>query len=281
MLKNKELHTYLCDHAERLTEEWYDSLDKNREGVYSSTDPAVIQKFKNQNLAFHKHFCKIFDPEVEDFPEDFQKWIKSIAEDEGHQMTPLEEIIKEFFRTQKQYAELIEEYASHHAGNATFKQLSAWNQGVVDSIHSIVLEFTEQHSQASAKRLNAQQEMMIEMSAPVISLTKDIGFLPLVGEVSTYRAQVIFEKTLAQSADKQLKKLFIDLSGVPIINTMVAHQIFQVISGLKLIGVETALSGISPQIAQTATQLGLNFAEIKIYNTLEQAVKFEKLSPLR
>jgi rsbT co-antagonist protein RsbR len=277
MLKHEGLHTYLCDNAERLTEEWYASVDKTRKGMYSSTDPVVIQRFKSQNLAFHKQFCTIFEPDEDDFSEGFKQFIQSLAFDEGHQRTPLEEIIEEFFRTQKQYAGLIEEYVLEHSEDITFEQFSVWNQRVVDSIHSIILEFTKQHSEASVRRLNAQQEMIVEMSAPVITITKDIGFLPLVGEINTYRAQVIFEKTLAQSVDMRLEKLFIDLSGVPIIDTMVAHQIFQVISGLKLIGVETALSGISPQIAQTAIQLGLNFKEIKVYNTLEQAIKLENL----
>ncbi len=275
MLKNQKLHVFFCDNVERLTEEWYASVDKTREGMYASTDPVVIQRFKSQNLAFHKKFCMIFDPETEELSEDFQQFIRSLAVDEGHQRTPIEEIIEEFFRTQKQYAALIEEFVIHHATDATFQQLSAWNQGVVDAIHSIILEFTKQHAKASVSRLNAQQEMIVEMSAPVITLTNEIGFLPLVGEISTYRAQVIFEKTLDQCAQKRLEKLFIDLSGVPIIDTMVAHQIFQVISGLKLIGIETALSGISPQIAQTAIQLGLNFNDINVYNTLEQVIKME------
>lgn len=275
MLKDQGLHTYLCDNAERLTEEWYESVDKTRKGMYSSTNPAVIQRFKSQNLAFHKQFCTIFEPGTEDLSEDFQRFIRSLAVDEGHQQTPIEEIIEEFFRTQKQYARLIEEYVFEHAEDVTMQQLSAWNQGVADSIHSIILAFTKQHSEAATRRLDAQQEMIVEMSAPVITLTKDIGFLPLVGEISTYRAQTIFEKALAQSAEKRLRKLFIDLSGVPIIDTMVAHQIFQVISGLKIIGVETALSGISPQIAQTAIQLGLNFKDIQVYGTLEQAMQTE------
>lgn len=277
MLKHEGLHTYLCDNAERLTEEWYESVDKTRKGMYSSTNPAVIQRFKSQNLAFHKQFCTIFEPGREDLSEDFQTYIQSLAVDEGHQQTPIEEIIEEFFRTQKQYAGLIEEYVFEHAEDVTMQQLSAWNQGVVDSIHSIILTFTKQHSEAATRRLYAQQEMIVEMSAPVITLTNDIGFLPLVGEVSTYRAQTIFEKALAQSAEKRLRKLFIDLSGVPIIDTMVANQIFQVIKGLNIIGVETALSGISPQIAQTAIQLGLNFKDIQVYSTLAQAMQTESL----
>lgn len=280
MLKDQELYTFICDNTERLTEEWYASVDKTRKGMYSSTDPVVIQRFKSQNLAFHKQFLSIFDPEREDSSEEFQSFIQSLAVDDGHQNTPLGEIIEEFFRTQKQYSGLIEEYVLNHGEEITFQQLNAWNQGVVDAIHSTILAFTKEHAKASNDRLKAQQEMIVEMSAPVILLTQDIGFLPLVGEISTYRAQIIFGKTLAQSAEKQLEKLFIDLSGVPIIDTMVAHQIFQLINGLKLIGVETALSGISPQIAQTSIQLGLKFDDIKVYNTLEQAVKLKNLRPL-
>lgn len=59
---------------------------------------------------------------------------------------------------------------------------------------------------------------------------------------------------------------------MPIIDTMVAQQIFQLIYGLKIIGVETALSGISPVIAQTAVQLGIQFDGIEVYGTLAQAM---------
>jgi rsbT co-antagonist protein RsbR len=65
----------------------------------------------------------------------------------------------------------------------------------------------------------------------------------------------------------------VDLSGVPVIDTMVAQQIFHLIKGLKIIGVKTALSGISPVIAQTAVHLGIKFIDIEVYNTLAQALK--------
>src|SRR5690606_34990298 len=123
-------------------------------------------------------------------------------------------------------------------------------------------------------------ELITEMSAPVIRLADTIGLLPLIGEINTHRAQVIFEKALEQSARNKIQTLFIDLSGVPIIDTMVAHQIFQLIKGLKLIGVTTALSGISPNIAQTSVQLGLDFSDIKVFNTLTQAIELQETKVL-
>ncbi|MFP3340442.1 STAS domain-containing protein, partial [Micrococcus sp. SIMBA_131] len=74
---------------------------------------------------------------------------------------------------------------------------------------------------------------------------------------------------------KRVDHLFIDLSGVYLVDTRVAQQIFQLITGLKLIGVTATLSGIRPEIAQTAVQLGIDFGEILITSNLAQAISSE------
>lgn len=277
MLQNKELHDFLCERNDGLTEQWYEALDKNLGGIYGSTNPKVIEKLKQQNAEFHTRFCSMFSKEYEDFLENFQDWIVRTAKDEDRLSTPTTAVLKDFFQTQKQYLQLIEEFAAIHGDKVSKEQLTAWNQGIAAAINELLMEFTAQHAIEAEKRMNAQQELIVEMSAPVILLAEDTGLLPLVGEISTYRAQILFEKALEQSADYRLERLFIDLSGVPIIDTMVAHQIFQLIDGLRIIGVKTALAGISPDIAQTAVQLGINFGEIDVYNTLVQAMRLEKL----
>lgn len=277
MLKNQALYDFMCERSKELTEQWYETLDKSKGGVYGSTDPQTIEKVKRQNYEFHLRFCSMFIKAHDEFFRDFQQWIVQVAKDEAHLATPLADILEEFFRTQKQYFDLIKEFTFMNKEAVSYEQFAEWNQGVALAISEIVREFTIQNSKSAERRLNAQQEMIIEMSAPVILLTKDIGLLPLIGEINTYRAHIIFEKALSQSVRHNLETLFIDLSGVPIIDTMVAHQIFQLISGLKLIGVKTALSGIGPDIAQTAVQLGINFTDIEIYNTLAQAIKIREL----
>ncbi|MFP3490379.1 STAS domain-containing protein, partial [Staphylococcus sp. SIMBA_130] len=83
------------------------------------------------------------------------------------------------------------------------------------------------------------------------------ALLPLVGDIDSDRATAIFENTLEGCTTKRVDHLFIDLSGVYLVDTRVAQQIFQLITGLKLIGVTATLSGIRPEIAQTAVQLGI------------------------
>ncbi|PSL36315.1 rsbT co-antagonist protein RsbR [Planomicrobium soli] len=280
MLKNQELHDFLCEKNKELTAQWYETLDKSVGGVYGSNNPEAIERLKQQNYEFHMRFCSMFDTEEIECLENFQDWIMRVSKDEGHLSTPLAAILKEFFRTQLQYVNLIKEFAAMHK-DISSEQLDLWKQAVILKTNEIILEFTVQHTAAAERRLNAQKEMIVEMSAPVILLTKEMGLLPLIGEIDTYRARIMFEKVLKQCHDASIERLFIDLSGVPIIDTMVAHQIFQLIDGLKIIGVKTALSGISPDIAQTAVQLGINFGEIEIYNTLTQAIKLQGLKVQR
>ncbi|MGK7378043.1 STAS domain-containing protein [Planococcus sp. 1R117A] len=273
MLKNQELYEYLRGRTWEMTEYWYETLDKNKGGVYSTNNPNEIENLKRQNHDFHVQFCSMFSKEQDDFFKDFQEWIEEIATDDAHLATPIVVVIEEFFRTQQQYLEIIAEYASRYKEQVSFDELNQWNLGVVRAIGKVILEFTAQNTKVAQERLQAQQQMIVEMSAPVILLTKSSGFLPLVGEITTHRAQIIFEKTLKQCSKHNLERLVIDLSGVPIIDTMVAQQVFQLISGLNIIGVKAALSGISPVIAQTAVHLGIKFTDIEVYNTLAQALK--------
>ncbi|MDN7227968.1 STAS domain-containing protein [Planococcus sp. N064] len=279
-LKNDKLHDFLCERNKAMTEEWYQTLDKKAGGIYSSNNPETIEKMKQQNYEFHELFCAMFTKDTVDCIEQFEDWIQQVAKDEGHLATPLESVLKEFFRTQEQYLQYIEEFAATQKENISSAQVNEWNKAVVNTINKIILEFTIQNTKAAENRLNAQQEMILEMSAPVILLTKNIGLLPLVGEINTYRAQIMFEKVLQQCHNNSTERLFIDLSGVPIIDTMVAHQIFQLIEGLKIIGVKTAIAGISPVIAQTAIQLGINFGEIEVYSKIAHAMKFHNLQVL-
>ncbi|ALS79102.1 STAS domain-containing protein [Planococcus kocurii] len=280
MLKDQDLYEHLNAKTWEMTEDWYHSLDKSKAGVYGSTDPDKIALLKKQNHEFHLLFCTMFKEGKLNFKSDFQHWIDLVATDEAHLDTPIVEVIGEFFRTQQQYLDEIERFSLNHKEQVSLEKLMEWTKKIVEVISEVSLKFTDKNSKAAERRLNSQQQMIVEMSAPVILLANKIGMLPLVGEITPHRADIIFEKTLAQSSKHDLEKLFIDLSGVPMIDTMVAQQVFQLIKGLEIIGVKVALSGISPVIAQTAVQLGIKFIDIEVYNTLAQALKQNKVDSL-
>ncbi|MFS0639222.1 STAS domain-containing protein [Mesobacillus foraminis] len=273
MHKNKDLYEFLLIKARDFTEEWYKGLDKSDpKGVYASTDEKVIANVKKQNYEFHEHFIELFKTDRDKFSLEFDKWIHKIASDQQHLETPIHFVIREFMRTREQYLEAVHEFAEKYPEKVKAGQLDQWHLIIVKVIDSVILKFTEETYHYSTYQLKAQQEMINELSSPVISLTRVTALLPLVGDIDTARAKMIIENTLNQCALRNVEHLCIDLSGVVMIDTMVAQQIFQLISALKLIGVKTTLSGIRPEIASTAVQLGLSFKDVEIETNLAKAL---------
>lgn len=278
MYSNKELHHFFVEKTWQLTEDWYENLDKsNSSGVYASNDPEIIKAVKQQNYEFHENFAELFRKEEGSFLADFEKWILKVAQDQEHAQTPIHFIIREFHRTQKQYLDLMNEFIEKNKDKLSLKEIHTIYQIISETMGYVIEWFTKEYNRNSEKRLHAQQELILELSTPVIALNNDTALLPLVGEIDTARAKILLEKTLEQCNRLGVNRLLLDLSGVVVIDTMVAHQIFQLVEALSLIGVKTDLSGIRPEVAQTAIQLGLKFDNISVNSSLANAIKLAKI----
>jgi rsbT co-antagonist protein RsbR len=270
--RNPYLYEYLKENSIKLTEEWYETIDKlNTAGVYASNDPEVIKALKKQNHDFHLHFIELFNKGEQEFYRDFEPWIVEIASDVEHINTPIQYVIKEFKNVRNQYFKYVRKFAEMNP-TITRDEVDAWYDVILKEMDEVILRFVEATYKYSQSVLKAQQATINELSAPVISLSNHQGLLPLIGDIDTTRAKMILENTLKQCSKRDIHHLFVDLSGVAMIDTMVAHQIFQLLNALKLIGVKTTLSGIRPEIAQTAVQLGLSFKDKEIRTNLAQAL---------
>ncbi|MGM0844734.1 MAG: STAS domain-containing protein [Bacillota bacterium] len=270
---NQELHEFFLRNAKEMSEEWYQTIDKkDSSGIYVTTDQDSILKLKQQNYEFYVHMANLFLEEKDDFLDDFNNWIHKIANDSGHIETPIHYVIREFLRVRDQYFGYINRFAKENLHKIEQQRIDQWKDLIQDVFDHVVLQFVEGTHNASLKQLKAQQEMINELSSPIISISSDTALLPLVGDIDTARARVILENTLQQCAAREVDQLFIDLSGVVIIDTMVAHEIFQLIDALNLIGVKTILSGIRPEIAVTAVQLGISLDRIAIESTLSNSI---------
>ncbi|WP_430788965.1 STAS domain-containing protein [Virgibacillus flavescens] len=120
--------------------------------------------------------------------------------------------------------------------------------------------------------LDEAQEKFLTLSAPVVPILDGFAVLPIIGGIDTDRADVLLQTALRESAKRDLSHLFIDLSGVAVVDTMVAHYIFKIIQSLELVGVEAVLAGIRPEVAQTMVTLGINFTEVNTFSSMQQAL---------
>lgn len=270
MTRCEELYEFLISKATELTERWYEEADKST-GVYASTNQEEIRFLKEQNKLFHLKFFRVLKEDEEEFLKNLEEWILAVAKDESHQVTPINSIMKEFYRVRNHYLELVQRFVTEQ--NGTEEELNNWSHVIIDTMDRVTIWFLEEYDRYSMERLHSHRELINELSVPVISLTPTTGLLPLIGDIDTVRAKYILDEALEQSAGKGLDRLFIDLSGVLVVDTMVAQQLFQLHESLRLLGIQTTICGIRPEIAQTATQLGLSFDNISISSTLQRALQ--------
>ncbi|PLT35410.1 STAS domain-containing protein [Bacillus sp. V5-8f] len=161
--------------------------------------------------------------------------------------------------------EAISQQASFHEYSDYVTKL---HRIIDQAAHSFSVAFVNHHNHLMETARNA----LAELSVPVVPLEKGVAVLPIVGTVDTERAKLLMEESLKRSTKLNVTYFILDLSGVPIIDTMVAHQLFQVVDSLRLLGVEAVITGIRPEIAQTVVSLGIDFHNIKTYATLQQAL---------
>lgn len=118
-------------------------------------------------------------------------------------------------------------------------------------------------------RVNKEVE---ELSVPIVSLTDGVAVLPIIGDITEKRANLIIESTLKQSTRLSLQYIIVDLSGIIRINDRVIHHLLSMMNMLKLIGVTPILTGIQPDHAVKMVGTQLFVGDILIKNSLESAL---------
>jgi anti-anti-sigma regulatory factor len=109
------------------------------------------------------------------------------------------------------------------------------------------------------------------MSTPVTPIWEGILLLPLLGIVDSTRTQDIMNKVLIEISQSRAKVFVMDISGVGSMDTGVANQLIRITKATQLMGCETIISGISPSIARTLVELGINIGEIRTTATLRDS----------
>lgn len=130
---------------------------------------------------------------------------------------------------------------------------------------------TEVHQRSREEIISRQQNEMLEFSTPVVKLWDGVLALPLVGTLDSSRTQVVMETLLQRIVETGSGIAIIDITGVPVVDTLVAQHLLKTIAAARLMGAECILSGIRPQIAQTIVHLGVELNDVITKATLADA----------
>ncbi|MFC5714039.1 STAS domain-containing protein [Thalassorhabdus alkalitolerans] len=136
------------------------------------------------------------------------------------------------------------------------------------AIHAFSYTFVAHH----IKALELAKQEMQEISVPVVPIKKGVAVLPIIGDMDDERSEYLQSKTLDRAAELSLSYIIIDLSGINTINTWFAQHLLNLIHSLQLLGIDTSITGMRPELSQTIVHLGITFKGVPTYLTLEQAL---------
>ncbi|MBB06395.1 STAS domain-containing protein [Pseudooceanicola sp.] len=120
--------------------------------------------------------------------------------------------------------------------------------------------------------IERQREEMMELSTPVVELWDRVLTLPLIGTLDSARAQEVMENLLQTILERQAEVVILDITGVGTVDTQVAQHLLRAAAAVRLMGAECIISGISPMIAQTMVQLGIDVGTVSTRSSIRTAL---------
>jgi rsbT co-antagonist protein RsbR len=137
---------------------------------------------------------------------------------------------------------------------------SNWDIGLLlDRLGLLTMETFQKTREGVIVR---QQQELAELSTPVIKLWDGILALPLIGTLDSERTQSVMENLLEAIVQQSAEIAIIDITGVPMVDTLTAQHLLKTIAAARLMGADCIISGIRPQIAQTMVHLGVELTVV-------------------
>ena len=151
------------------------------------------------------------------------------------------------------------------------------NQVAIAIDNARLFEETQRALQ-EVREASEQQQLLLdtvrELSTPLVPLSDQVLVLPLVGTVDSRRAQQIMEVLLGGVAERRARVVILDITGVPVVDTNVANYLLQATQALRLVGAECVLVGITPEVAQTVVELGVDLRTLVTRSDLQGGIEY-------
>lgn len=125
---------------------------------------------------------------------------------------------------------------------------------------------------SSLERQQALNELLNELSMPIIPVREDVLVAPLVGNLGAGRAQRLIDDLLKQIERHHARAIILDITGVAVVDTHLAQTLLRTAETTRLLGATTVLVGIRPEVAQTLVSLGADLGGLRTAATLQEGL---------
>jgi rsbT co-antagonist protein RsbR len=121
--------------------------------------------------------------------------------------------------------------------------------------------------------IRQQQEAIRELSTPVLQVRERLLILPIIGVIDPQRARQLTEQLLRGIRSNRAKVVVIDITGVAAMDATVANHLVQTVEASRLLGATVIVTGLSPEIAQTIVNIGVDLGKMNTVGDLQGGIE--------
>jgi rsbT co-antagonist protein RsbR len=97
--------------------------------------------------------------------------------------------------------------------------------------------------------------------------------LPIIGVIDPQRARQLTEQLLRGIRTNRAKVVVIDITGVAAMDATVANHLVQTVEASRLLGASSIVTGLSPEIAQTLVNIGVDLGKMNTVGDLQGGIE--------
>lgn len=138
------------------------------------------------------------------------------------------------------------------------------------AVAGIGREITDQHQLLEEKQSMTAGSQ--KLSVPIVEIWDGILLSTVIGKLSSAEAETFTENLLSLIADRNASVAIIDITGAKSVDTQTAQHLIDTIHAVKLMGGQTIITGLNPDISQTLVKLGIGF-DVETRSSLQDGLK--------
>lgn len=258
----RRLHDLAAKYAGPVIEEFYDHLLRFDESRVFFKDPAVLERVKAAQKSYFLDLTRgVYDT----------SYIESrLKIGLAHERINL---------PIKLYLGMYSFYLRSIATRFLDAQKDNPREALLDFLSMLKLVFfdmglaIETYLHQRAATISAQQEAIRELSTPVLGLRDRLLIMPIIGVIDSYRASQLTQQLLQRIRADRAKVVVMDITGVPSVDSAVAHHLIQAVQASRLMGATVLITGLSAEVAQTLVRLGVDLTKVRTLGDLQEGIE--------
>ncbi|MGI8316397.1 STAS domain-containing protein [Halobacillus mangrovi] len=143
---------------------------------------------------------------------------------------------------------------------------------IIFAFDAAIRATTENYNLLKEKEHEEFERSLNHISTPVVLIDDSQAVVPLVGEFSSERFEVVMENTLQKIKEYGLRVLYLDFSGIATFNHVFINDIYNLTQTIELLGTRTILTGIKTEMAAAAVKANMSFENLETFGELRHAL---------